>query len=147
MTFKMEWPSLLFLNYSIDQLKQSKHTDFSQVFQTLKNELPKHYTKEKSNATNPSLDEIFQQFSKLSEIGQKNFLFEDYQNSLNQFQIFLKRTFPNLSGIEEDFYDTLYKLFAVIIGDRLGGFALHVKNQKSKDEGLDKIINSLENGV
>jgi len=136
------------LNYCIEQLRQEKSTKISQVFEILKKELPKHYSlKEKSSNSDPSLDKIFQQFKKPTKTTQNSFLLDDYQSSLNRFQIFLKRTYPNLSGLENDFYDTLYKLFAVICGDRLGGFALQTKNQKLEDDELDRITTLLERGV
>jgi len=52
-----------------------------------------------------------------------------------------------LKGIEEDFFETLYKIFGAIVGNRLGGFLLYLKEKNTKDEILGQAESILESGV
>jgi len=140
------WSLYSSINFSIEHLKENKILDISQIFGLLKKELSQNYSiNANSKSSDESLEPLFQKFPKPTSTPKNHFLLDDYQNSLNHFQTFLKNTYPNISGMEIDFYDTLYKLFAVIIGDRLGSFSMEFKD--ISDKNLERIILTLEGGV
>jgi len=135
------------LNHSIESLRNNKIHDINKAFEIIKKELQKNSsTKAEVNNNNP-LDEIFQNFNSSNKSIKTSFLLHDFGYSLNRFKTFLMQTYPNLDGIEDDFCDTLYKLFAVLVGDRLGNFVLHLQEKNSQDNELEKITTILESGV
>jgi len=135
------------LNHSIESLRNNKIHDIKKAFEIIKKELQKNSsTKAEVNNNNP-LDEIFQNFNSSNKSIKTSFLLHDFEYSLNRFKTFLMQTYPNLDGIEDDFCDTLYKLFAVLVGDRLGNFVLHLQEKNSQDNELEKITTILESGV
>jgi len=135
------------LNLTIQLLQKNNYLDISQIFNTMKKEIPINYSiKVETKNSNQSLDQIFQQFYLPQKLPHENFLLEDYLAALIRFENFLKNLYLNISGLDEDFYDTLYKLFAIIVGDRLGGFSLQTQNQ-TQDKELEKITILLESGI
>ena len=57
------------------------------------------------------------------------------------------KSFPNLQGLEVEFFETLYKIFGVIIGNRFGGFVLFSRKYNPESKDLDELENILESGV
>ena len=101
-------------------------------------------TSPKSSDT--SLNKIFSNFSNGSISGKSDsFLLKDYLSSSLALKNFLSKTYPNLSGIEDDFFETLYKKFGLIAGDRLGAFTL-ISDTNSNDSRLQKLEMVLESG-
>ncbi len=137
------------LNHTIDLLKQNKNNDIPQAFDTIKEELPKFYSSNSNpKSENHSLTNIFNEFSDGNKmVKNDSFLLKDYLHSLNVIRTFLTKTYPNLSGIEEEFFETLYKRFGVIVGNHLGGFVLFAEQHKLKDTSLEKIEKIVDSGV
>ena len=135
------------INFSIDRLEKNNITDISQIFETLKKDTRKNFSlKIKVKKCDKSLAMLFEKFPQSTSTPNDYFLLEDFQSALNRFQIFLKSSYPNINGLESDFYDTLYKLFGVIVGDRLAGFSLALK-EGIEDKQFEKIVPILEGGV
>jgi len=136
------------LNHTIDLLKQSDSKEIDEAFDILRTNLSSSYSNNsKSKTSDSSLNQIFENFfDKERIVKTESFLIKDYQSSLQNFKNFLKKTYPNLSSIEDDFFNTLYKIFGVVVGNRLGGFILFAK-QKSKSNILEQINKTLESGV
>jgi len=136
------------LNHTIDLRKQKKIVSIIEAFEIINKEMPKFYqTKSSPKSSDKSLETIFSNFSNGKMTGKSDsFLLKDYLTSLLALNGFLRKTYPNLSGIEDDFFDTLYKKFGLIAGDRLGAFVLFSEKQKSQDENLLKLEKVLESG-
>jgi len=136
------------LNHTIDLLKKSNTKEIGEAFDILRTNLSSSYSNNsKSKTTDSSLNQIFENFFDEQRVSKtESFLIKDYESSLQNFKNFLKKTYPNLSGIEDDFFNTLYKIFGVVVGNRLGGFVLFAK-QKSKSNILEQINKTLESGV
>ena len=136
------------LNQTIDLLKQNNTIKTDETFQILKNELPKmNSTSSHPKSFDSSLNSIFEDFSHDHKTVKNSYLLQDLLASLQIFQNFLNKSYPNLSGLQNDFYATIYKLFGVIIGNRLGGFVLFAKNNSLKDNNLEKLEMALERDV
>jgi len=137
------------LNHTIDLLKQNKNNDIPQAFDTIKEELPKFYSSNSSpKSENNSLTNIFNELSDGHKmVKNDSFLLKDYLHSLKVIRTFLTKTYPNLSGIEEEFFETLYKRFGVIVGNHLGRFVLFAEQHKLKDTSLEKIEKIVDSGV
>jgi len=137
------------LNYTIDQLKHKKIHDISDAFDIVNKELPKFYlSNSNANSENQSLAQIFKDFFEGHKaVPNNSFLLKHYLHSLENLKNFLSKTYPNLSGIEDEFFETLYKRFAVIVGNNLGAFVLFAQNENLKDNRLEQIEKILDSGV
>jgi len=135
------------LNSCVDLLEKQRLNKIPKIFEFLKKELPVHLSSnQQSKNFDSSLDDLFAKFPRAQGI-KNSFLLLDYQHSLNNFQLFLQKTYPNISGIEKDFIDTLYKLFSTIVGGRLAGLEKNMIQRKIKDDDLEKIVSFLSGGV
>jgi len=137
------------LNHVIDMLKQKKTEEISDAFSILKTEIPKFYSpNSKATSVDNSLQIIFKDFSSNHNyVKNENFLLDDYLHSLSALKTFLTQTYPNLLGIEDEFFETLYKKFGVLVGNRLGALVLFAEKQKLKDKNFEQLEKILTSGV
>jgi len=136
------------LNHMVDYLKQENINDFEQILEIIQKKMPKFYSADLiPKYSDKSLDEIFKKLnSNTKRTIRDSFLLEGYLVSIKQFMNFLKKNYPNLSGLEDDFYESLYKKFGLICGNRLGSFCLNNTNS-SNEKNFEKISKILESGV
>jgi len=137
------------LNHTIDLLKERNTLEIREAFDLITNELKNFYpSNSKANSMEPSLEKLFKNFNKnIVQIREDSFLLKDYLGSLDRLKNYLMKSFPNLKGLEVEFFETLYKIFGVIIGNRLGGFVLFSRKYNLESKDLDELDNALESDV
>jgi len=137
------------LNHTIDMLKQKNSINIEEVFELINNEITNFYSsRSKAKSMEPSIEKLFENFNGTYEVVKDDsFLLKDYLGSLLRFKNYLSKTYPNLEDIQDEFFDTLYKIFGVIIGNRLGGFFIFTKKHNSKIKNLEELEKVLESGV
>ena len=58
--------------------------------------------------------------------------------SLKDFGRYLSQNYANLKNLEEEFTNSIYKLFGWVMGNVIGSYIVYVKNNNNKD--LDQVL-------
>ena len=136
------------LNNAIDNLKQNPIIDIKKSFESLNVDLKNFKLESRPKSSDPSLDKVFENFQNQGNSTNKNnMIIENYFSSLNGFEKFLLSTYPNLEQLEENFVETLYKLFGVVCGSLLASFVLLAEQQDIQKNEIQKLENILRGGV
>ncbi len=131
------------LNFAVDELRASQFHgyDIQECFKTLRDQLQVHMVARKTRSQNNDLDNILHRIGEMigydgteSKEFSQNPVTEGYVGSLGVFQEWLINTHKSIENLEEEFVDTLYKLFAIQVGHQLAQFASHTESKHREDD-------------
>jgi predicted O-methyltransferase YrrM/GT2 family glycosyltransferase len=139
------------LGASIDIIKETKTADLYATFNILNENLPKLYASGiKSNSLDKSIDNLFLALSVFTFRKEKgpSFLLDGYLDALTRFKQYMTETYPNIINIEEEFFETLYKIFGSWMGNAVGEFVTFAnKNHLENDDNLRNVEEILARGI
>ena len=143
------------LNLAIEDLIESGYCELSidQTFNTIRSGIKHDFDpRTGSHALHQDVSEMLQRISRLldhqpQEIRDTKHLTLRYLASLGTFQEWLTNSHKNLSSLEEDFVETLYKLFAVQVGDCFGQYFVYARKTGHHDEKILALDGYFSEGV
>jgi len=134
----------------IDYLKKSELTNIHQTFARIYQETPiLFFSKEKAKSSDASIDKLFEMIFKnlIMPQSSKNLLLENYLGRLYTIENFIEGSYPSLINIQDDLFDTLYKIFGMFMGDILNAFMMYSKENELEIKQLTNIEKTLIGGV
>ncbi len=136
------------IGLSIDFIKENPKNEISVIFDLLSKKIPEFCdSKIKSKSSDSSLEKIFENIHVNDSLAKskENFLLTPYLLSLHPFKNFLSHS--NLMNTDEDFFNSLYKIFGSVVGNSLGSFLIYSKKYNLNDYDLKNIEKLLTSGI
>jgi hypothetical protein len=131
------------LRKSIDVLKKNNSHDIKSIFDLLSINLKKDYSTDSDPSdTDVDLDNLFSKFPQWNNHHDKKHhfvLLENYLKSLQTFEKYLIKVYPNLDFLKNEFYSTLYKIFADLVGMYLANYTIFNKKYVPSYEHLNNL--------
>jgi hypothetical protein len=132
------------LSLTIDFMKQNEIDDIWEIFNSLLRKKISEFFNSNLVPTSKddSLDLIF---SKLSyrmnrKSADESILVTQFIGTSMDFGNYLINSYPSIKGIENEFYEALYKICGWVVGNTLGGFKVFAEKNNMKMDASDQKI-------
>jgi rhamnosyltransferase len=143
------------LNVAINDLIASRYYeyDITKAFSIIRSRLKHDFdARTDSRVLNEDVSKMLQEIGMLLDYRAQakrdtKHLANRYSASLGTFQEWLENTHKDLSSLEKDFVEALYKLFAVQLGDCFGQYAVYANKTGHHDERTLALDRYLSEGV
>jgi SAM-dependent methyltransferase/glycosyltransferase involved in cell wall biosynthesis len=145
------------LDFTVDALLACRLCDYniSKAFERIRKSIRKDFGLRGDTKThNEDLLQILQRIKTISgyrpgseALSRGNLLAERYLISLGTLEEWLSKSHQDLSSVEAQFFDTLYKMCAVEIGHALGEFMAYGTDAGSHEEKVSELDRFLSEGV
>jgi hypothetical protein len=145
------------LDFTVDALVACRLCDcsISRAFERIRNGIREDLgLRGDAKTHNEDLLQILQRIKAISgyrpgsgALSGRSLLAERYLISLGTLEEWLSKSHQDLSGVEAQFFDTLYKMCAVEIGHALGEFMAYGTDAGSHEERASELDRFLSEGV